>query len=107
MEDPKRILAVVVLYKMTFAESRSLTSIRNACSDDQALAQTMDLMVCDNTPYEQVPPTSYSGRFYRDAANPGLAHWYNLALKSAAESGARWIMLLDQDTEVTAEYLAE
>jgi GT2 family glycosyltransferase len=107
MEDQKRILAVVVLYKMTFSESRSLASLINACAEDQALAKTIDLMVCDNTPYEQTPPPGYSGQFYRDVTNPGLAHWYNLALKNASESGARWIMLLDQDTEVTAEYIAE
>jgi GT2 family glycosyltransferase len=107
MEDPKRIVAVVVLYKMTFAESRSLTSLRTILSEDEAPARTIGLMVCDNTPHKQVPPADYSGNFYRDVTNPGLAHWYNLALKAASESAARWIMLLDQDTEVTAEYIAE
>lgn len=107
MKDPKRVLAVVVLYKMTFAESRSLTSLRTILSKDEALAKTIGLMVCDNTPCEQAPPSDYSGKFYSDVTNPGLAHWYNFALKNAAETGARWIMLLDQDTEVTAEYITE
>lgn len=107
MKDQERVLAVVVLYKMTFAESRSLTSLRRFLSEDEMLAKTIGLMVCDNTPYKQAPPSDYSGKFYSDVTNPGLAHWYNFALKNAAESGARWIMLLDQDTEVTAEYMAE
>jgi GT2 family glycosyltransferase len=107
MGNTKRILAVVVLYKMTFDQSRSLRSLLKAIAEDDALAKTIDLMVCDNTPYEQDVPSSFVGHFYRDVTNPGLAHWYNLALGKAVESGIPWILLLDQDTDATAEYMAE
>ena len=107
MESTRRFLAVVVLYKMTFDQSRALTSLRKAISEDTVLAKTIDLMVCDNTPYHQVSPAGFTSHFYRDTTNPGLAHWYNLALENAAKSGIRWILLLDQDTEVTAEYITE
>jgi GT2 family glycosyltransferase len=107
MGSTRHILAVVVLYKMTFDQSRGLKSLLTNISEDDALAKTIELMVCDNTPFEQPVPSSYKSHFYRDITNPGLAHWYNLALRMAAERGIPWIMLLDQDTEVTAEYIAE
>jgi GT2 family glycosyltransferase len=92
---------------MTFDQSRGVKSLLKALSEDEAAAKTIELMVCDNTPYEQAPPADFSGRFYRDVTNPGLAHWYNLALRDAKESGISWILLLDQDTEATTEYIAE
>lgn len=107
MKDTKRILAVVVLYKMTFGQSRGLASLLKTLSGDDASANTIELMVCDNTPYEQQAPANFSGHFYRDVTNPGLAYWYNVALQNATDGGSQWILLLDQDTEVTPEYLAE
>ena len=107
MESTRRILAVVVLYRMTFDQSRGLRSLLKTISEDDTLAKMIELMVCDNTPFEQVVPVSFTGLFYRDIANPGLAHWYNLALRTAAGSGIPWILLLDQDTEATAQYIAE
>jgi GT2 family glycosyltransferase len=64
-------------------------------------------MVCDNTPYEQTVPVDFAGSFYRDISNPGLVKWYNLALGKAEKSGMPWILLLDQDTTVTAQYIKE
>jgi len=107
MESTRRILAIVILYKMTFDQSRGLTSLLKVISEDDVVAETIDVMVCDNTPYEQSVPANFTGRFYRDTANPGLERWYNFGLKNAAETGLHWVMLLDQDTEVTAQYIAE
>lgn len=107
MQSARRILAVVVLYKMAFDQSRGVQSLLKALSEDETSGEAIELMVCDNTPYEQAAPARFSGRFYRDMTNPGLAHWFNLALKDASESGLSWILLLDQDTEATAEYIAE
>lgn len=107
MEKTKRILAVVVLYKMTFEQSRGLTSLLKIIAESKDAAHAIDLMVCDNTPYEQATPDWFSGHFYRDATNPGLAHWYNIALQNAAANGNGWILVLDQDTEATTEYIAE
>jgi GT2 family glycosyltransferase len=64
-------------------------------------------MVCDNTPEEQAAPEDFAGPYLRDTRNPGLAHWYQVGLERAAKSGQRWLMLLDQDTTVTAAYLEE
>jgi len=107
MLDRQRVLAVVVLYKMRFEQSRGLASLLTVISRENVLASAIDLMVCDNTPYEQQVPDGFSGQFYRDTTNPGLAHWYNIALKNAEEAGIDWLLLLDQDTEVTDQYVRE
>jgi len=107
MKNTKRILAVVVLYKMTFEQSRGLRSLLKIISENKDAADAIDLMVCDNTPYEQAMPDWFTGHFYRDVTNPGLAHWYNIALQNAAANGIGWILVLDQDTEATTEYIAE
>jgi GT2 family glycosyltransferase len=107
MKSKKRIHAIVVLYKMTFDQSRGLTSLLKAISEDDVAAETIDVTVCDNTPYEQPAAVDFAGSFYRDTTNPGLAHWYDLVLQDAAKCGLHWIMLLDQDTEITAPYIAE
>jgi GT2 family glycosyltransferase len=101
-----KILAVVVLYKMGLGESRCLASLRKVLSEEE-LAATIELMVCDNSPYEQMVPVDFIGSFHRDTTNPGLASWYNLALNHAEKSGIPWILLLDQDATVTAEYIRE
>jgi GT2 family glycosyltransferase len=92
---------------MTFDQSRGIKSLLKALSEDETSAKTIELMVCDNTPYKQAPPASFSGRFYRDVTNPGLARWYNLALRDAKKNGISWMLLLDQDTEATAAYIIE
>lgn len=107
MQSGRRILAVVVLYKMTFDQSRAVTSLLKALSEDKELTEAIDLMVCDNTPYEQAAPADFNGRFYRDVTNPGLAHWYDLGLRTAEQDGVPWLLRLDQDTEITAGYMKE
>jgi GT2 family glycosyltransferase len=71
------------------------------------LAEAMDLLIVDNTPQAQIVPAEYAGRYLHDGLNPGLAERYHYALGLAATEGFDWLMLLDHDTVVTSEYLAE
>jgi len=103
----KLILAVVVLYKVRAEQSQSFSSLQRLLAEDPEAARTIDLMVCDNTPYEQPQPAGFPGLYVSDTTNPGLAKCYNLALRVAQERGATWLLLLDQDTTLTAEYLRE
>ena len=67
----------------------------------------MDLMLWDNTPGDVALPAGFAGVYHHDRSNPGLAAAYKTALQHAINTGAEWLMLLDQDTAVTEEYLAE
>jgi len=103
----KRILAVAVLYKRTAEQSQSVAALRRLLVEGRIGAETLDLMICDNSPYEQPAPAWIAGGYVRDVTNPGLARCYNQALRRAVEKGVAWLMLLDQDTTVTEEYLHE
>jgi GT2 family glycosyltransferase len=103
----KQILAIIVLYKMTAEDSPTFVELSKFLRGNDAASESIELMVCDNTPYKQTAPVDFTGSYIQDSTNPGLAKNYNLALRRAEALGASWLMLLDQDTTVTAEYLEE
>ena len=102
-----QIVAVVVLYRMTAEESPSFHSIQSCRAAAPELASAYEVMVWDNTPGERASPSNFAGHYVHDGSNPGLAAAYNAALAHATERGAPWLLLLDQDTVVTEQFLAE
>jgi GT2 family glycosyltransferase len=105
--EPKSILAVLVLYKVAAEESQSFLSLREFVALDSNIADAIELIVCDNSPYEQSPPAAFEGLYLRDSTNAGLAKCYNVALRIAQQRKMPWLLLLDQDTTLTLEYLRE
>jgi GT2 family glycosyltransferase len=112
----EKMLAVVVLYRMRAEQSPAFVSLRRALAQrgqrrgadaDADADADVDVMLCDNTPWEQAAPEGFEGVYLRDTANPGLAACFNAALGKAAVDGCSWLMLLDQDTEVTDAYVEE
>jgi GT2 family glycosyltransferase len=104
----KPIVAVIVLYKMSATASpsyRTLTQLLQRREDSGR--QRIDLTVMDNSPEPQSPPPESVGRYLHDGSNPGLAKRYNHMLAEAEAVGATWLLVLDQDTTLTASYLAE
>ncbi len=67
------------------------------------------VIVYDNSPEYQAtaPSLPLNLTYYAAPENGGLAPAYNLALRHALEQQSEWLLLLDQDTEVTASYLQE
>jgi GT2 family glycosyltransferase len=69
----------------------------------------MGLLIYDNSPREQ--PHEFDGTgfgsftYVHDSQNSGLATAYNSGLMEATRSGADWLLLLDQDTELKQTYL--
>lgn len=101
------IQVVLVLYKLQLAESPAWQSL-------QSIAATLDprqlvsLLVYDNSPEPQPPlPSMIPTRYVSDVTNSGLARAYNTALELADEHRSSWLLVLDQDTVLTAEYWAE
>ena len=103
------ILAVLVLYGCAASESQSYRSLLDILSTDADLASRISLLIYDNSPgahpldEKALPGINY----VHDAANPGLAAAYNFALARAAEKQFEWLLLLDQDTMLTREFLVE
>ena len=101
------ILAVVVLYRMLAESSPAFTSLREIQRHGDAARSAVELMVCDNTPAQQTTPRGFVGEYVRFPDNPGLGRCYNTALEAARERGIPWLLLLDQDTTLTAEFVTE
>lgn len=103
----KRILAIIVLYKLQAEQSYAFCSLSQLLHDSEIATEAIEVMIFDNSPNVQAPPAGFSGVYLHDPMNPGLAKHYNTALETAVAKGIRWLMLLDQDTTLTSGYIAE
>lgn len=100
-----KLQAVVVLYKQKIADSKTIRSfydqIRNCPLD-------ISLLIYDNTPAPQEsqhPLADFIPLVYtHDPANGGLVPAYNQGMRMAEADGIEWLLLLDQDTLLTADY---
>lgn len=100
------ILIVVVIYRTVFASSETLAGLTAAFTANPALLDAMEVLVWDNSP-EAIPQPELPFAFaYRHAGeNRGVAGAYNEAARLAQERGCIWMLLFDQDTQVTEEFL--
>ncbi len=104
--EPPRVLAVVVLYRMQPARSKTLAGLAQAFAADAALAKQIDVLVWDNSATAVDENSLPLGCTYRHTpANAGVSGAYNAAAAMAAERGRTWLLLLDQDTSITGDFL--
>ncbi len=100
------ILIVVVLYRTVFAESRTMRGVAQAMAEDPALLHNFSLLVWDNSPAPLDAATlPFPFRYHHATSNLGVAGAYNGATALAHGQGAPWLLLLDQDTAVTGDFL--
>lgn len=100
------ILAVVVLYQMAASRSPTLSSLCRALARS-GLASHFSLLIYDNSrsPQEVLDNFPVATQYLHDAANGGVAAAYNAAFRAAEQNSVEWLLLLDQDTEINANYL--
>jgi GT2 family glycosyltransferase len=99
------ILAVIVLYKTTLDASATMNTLRSALAQAPRELRFKTL-VYDNSPATQTfpsPPTEVT--YIADSENSGLSKAYNLAAAIAEKEGYAWILTLDQDTELSPDFL--
>lgn len=98
---------VVVLYRCSPDESRTLACLAEFLSEHDDLARQIALLIYDNSPIRQtVDPGRWrcaAVEYHYDAENGGLSPAYNLALSKAQQRSIEWLVLLDQDTVLTSE----
>lgn len=104
--NKKEIFFVVVLYKVKLEDSQTIKSL------DEALETSTNLLVFDNSPHRQYEKEyfdlgKFSIHYHHDGSNPGLSRAYNLALEFASQNNCTWLLLLDQDTIFTVDYIKE
>jgi GT2 family glycosyltransferase len=107
MKVPMKVLITVVRYKMALEDSATVNSLAASFAERPGLLGEMCVLLWDNSP---APLSSRESSFplaYRfSEVNLGVSGAYNGALAFAEQEGIPWLLLLDQDTVVTATYLA-
>lgn len=100
------ILAVMVRYNTPLAQSNTANGVVAALACNPALRERYHFLIWDNSPEALVShsiPTPFEYRHSRH--NLGISGACNGALQLARQQGHSWILLLDQDTHVTATFL--
>jgi GT2 family glycosyltransferase len=103
------ILAIVVLYKCELAHSQSVFSLLGILKEHPELAKHFSLLLYDNSPQAQdhAMQAAFPIDYVHDPLNGGLATAYNFALARAEAEQRAWLLLFDQDTVLTEEFLFE
>ena len=103
------ILVVIVLYKRAPSESQSFCSLIQILGANHDLAQNFSLILYDNSPQQQdfEEAVNFPFLYKHDPTNAGLPAAYNFALAQAQEKHHQWLLLLDQDTTPTCNFLRE
>jgi GT2 family glycosyltransferase len=109
MTQAAHITAVLVLYGQSPSQSAALLSLLDAVARRPEAAERISLFLYDNSPVAHQAPAyeDLDVHYVHDSGNPGLARAYNAALARAQAEGSRWLLLLDQDTRLSEEYLRE
>jgi GT2 family glycosyltransferase len=100
------IVAVVVLYKRLPEQSQTIHSLGKVFADNPELLDSIHVILFDNSPkaLEQVN-LSFPCKYRHAGRNVGTSGAYNYAMEFAESEGSPWLLLLDQDTTVSAEFL--
>ncbi len=99
------IYAVIVLYRCLPMESSSLRTLLSAAQQVQAGALKLRILLYDNTPGRVTADYPEGIEYYSDGSNAGLAAAYNYACSQARKQGFDWLLTLDQDSQLPANFL--
>jgi GT2 family glycosyltransferase len=100
--NQSNILATVVLYKCSITQSSTCVSLQT----QEAHSDSISILVYDNGPVGNLEELRPHWTYVSDSTNKGLAAAYNCALSQAKISGAQWLLLLDQDSILPRNFLA-
>jgi len=104
-ETRLKVMAVIVLYRVAPQDApafRSVMAAREAVSSELA---DVGMLLWDNSPGAGAGANLPEGvSYFADESNSGLATAYNRAVEWAELHGAEWLLTLDQDTAVPADF---
>lgn len=99
-------IVVLVLYRTVLEECNSYVTLARALHEDKKI----DLVVYDNSPVAKersgvFESRGFNVRYISDTSNPGIGKAYNTAIKIGRENKKKWILFLDQDTQIAPNLL--
>jgi len=102
------IIAVVVLYQCRTDQSPTIASLVRSWEHCQDKGLELKLVIYDNSPEPQrvTVPLPFDHQYVHDAANGGLAAAYNFALGSDPGDHCPWLLLLDHDSNLPADFIS-
>jgi glycosyltransferase involved in cell wall biosynthesis len=106
-ESPIRlkVMVVIVLYRIAAKDSPAFQSVMAAREAFGQSAGEVRILLWDNSPSAGAGEELPDGvAYFGDESNSGLATAYNRALEWAELHGAEWLLTLDQDTAVPADF---
>lgn len=105
------ILAVIVLYKQHINESSSLKTLSQSLAEHD---EVIDLVVYDNSPTFSTGINNFQYnknlkivKYIPDKNNSGVSRAYNAANNIAKSLGKKYLLLLDQDTSFSLNFVKE
>ena len=101
-EQP-RVTAIIVLYKSSISQSPTCISMRAQMAYN---CSAISVLIYDNSPIANLDGLEPGWEYVSNPANEGLAAAYNYALSQAKLSGTQWLLLLDQDSHLPENFLA-
>ena len=107
-DDRPHFLAVIALYRMRPSDSASLTTLKVAAAQLSSDLGTLDILIYDNTPGadpQRPPELPDQVGYYASGHNDGVASAFNYGLVSALQRKCDWLITLDQDTSLPADFL--
>ena len=100
-----RVLAVVVLYKRSVDRSQTLTSLGNALRRHPELLQFLQVLLWDNSPMPLTPTLEFPFKYVHSSENIGTSGAFNRAMEFAEDGSTPWLLLLDQDTTLSEDFV--
>lgn len=97
-----KIVITIVLYEHKFADTPSYLLLKKLLDQNN-----YSLLVYDNSKLKQNDAifAKEQVHYIHDQTNPGLAKAYNIAKDLVVEVDADFLLLLDQDTQLSEEYI--
>lgn len=104
MQKPK--FFIIVLYKCNLNSSEAFVSIKASLKLQNEQAY---LYIYDNSSVKQIinetDPVWMDVTYIHDVSNPGLGIAYNSGVQIATKLEIDWVVLLDQDTQFSKDYI--
>lgn len=99
------VLAVVVLYKRSVDRSQTLTSLGNALRRHPELLRFLQVLLWDNSPMPLTPTLAFPFEYVHSSKNIGTSGAFNRAMEFAEAGSIPWLLLLDQDTTLSEDFV--
>ncbi|WP_438717062.1 glycosyltransferase family 2 protein [Enterococcus sp. AZ109] len=98
---------VVVLYQVTVTDSLTVQSLQQILASNP-FPELRKVTIVDNSSVEDTPVFTDERFTYHYAhGNQGLAKAYNFVWPQSLTAGCKWLVTLDQDTNLTVDYFKE